>query len=142
MFNSKNQKEVFVPDLAHFHPFHPDNFDCDNCSDLFDAVGEYLTDITTGKRYPDAASHEVLIISDGSDNSSKKFSRQTIKDLIQQVRLNGMAEIYLMTTSPDFRDEAESLGVHPKHAIHYSFTPEGIRHAIMKGSEFLMAKIA
>ncbi len=142
MFNSQNQKEVFVPDLSHFTPINPEKFDCDHCSDLYDAVGEFLTDITSGNRFPDSALHEVLIISDGSDNSSKKFNRTTIRNLIEKARESGRAEVYLMTTSGEFRQEAESLGMDPKHAIHYSFTPEGIKHAIGKGADYLLAKIA
>jgi hypothetical protein len=140
LFNSRNQKEILVSDLAHFSPVDPEQIDCDYCSDLYDAAGAFLTDILSGNRFPEQTFHEVLIISDGADNSSTHFSKSAIRELIQKARLAGSMELYLMTTSADFRQDAEALGMNPDHAIHYSFTPEGLKHAIHKGAELLLAK--
>jgi hypothetical protein len=140
LFNSGNLKEIFVPDLSLFSLVDPLEIDCDNCSDLHDAIGAYLTEIVSGTRFPKETVHEVLIISDGADNSSKNFKKTAIRDLIMKARMSGQAEIYLMTTSPDFQRDADELGMNPDHAIHYTFTPEGLRHAILKGADFLLAK--
>ncbi len=137
-YNSQEKKEVHFttldnPDISPLRTF---NFDSN--SNLFDTITDYLNSIITQKATGDDTHYSLLVLGDGSDNASSHYHKVDVKNAITELKKNGLLEVYYMSTSADFERDAESLGINPDHTIHFTFTNEGIKHAILNGTQFFL----
>jgi hypothetical protein len=95
---------------------------------LLDAVGRAICEV---------GSHEkviVVILTDGQENSSKEFSGQSIKSLIEEKTEGGWEFIYLSSNMSAVTD-GESIGIKSANIVKTNATQEGTRSSYDVTSE-------
>lgn len=85
---------------------------------LLDAIGRVIKDFTDPLP-------TVIILTDGHENSSKKYTKSHIKDLIDQKTKDGWTFMYLGANQDAFA-EADSIGISSNNTFQYdeARTPE------------------
>jgi hypothetical protein len=90
---------------------------------LLDAIGRLIKD------WKVTSNPSVVILTDGLENSSHKFTKDHIKDLIEQKTKDGWTFAYLGANQDAFA-EASSIGIAPGCTMNYDATrtPDAMRH--------------
>lgn len=91
-----------------------------SCTPLFDAMGLSLSELKTHVRENDVVL--VTIITDGMENSSKEYSGNNIKDMVNDLKKKGWVFAYI-GTNQDVDAIADNLGIRSR--MHYNYSPEG-----------------
>ena len=99
---SNDLKCVFKEQVSNVKPITSDDYKPSGGTALYDAMGEVLKGLASGDR--------LIVLTDGQENSSKRYTKQHVKDLIS---LSGVTVVY---AGADLED-AKELGVH--HMIAY-----------------------
>jgi hypothetical protein len=98
---------------------------------LFDAVGRTINEV--GARLAATPEPErpekvlVCIVTDGEENSSRRFSRSQIREMIEHQRGKYNWEFAFLAADQDAFAEAESMGISAKMAVNFERTPAGAR---------------
>lgn len=98
---------------------------------LLDAVGRAINE--TGERLANMPEPErpglvvVVVMTDGLENSSREFTRQQIKQMIQHQQEVYSWQFTFLGANQDAFAEAEAIGISATAAANYS--PEKVRHA-------------
>ena len=79
---------------------------------LYDAIGKVLTSHRLGEN------STVIILTDGHENSSKMYTRQVIRDLIQMNEAAGVRFLFLAAHESAF-DGADDIGLNLRDALNY-----------------------
>lgn len=89
---------------------------------LLDTLGKVIKETTS-------ESSLVIVLTDGQENASKKYTKAHIKDLIEQKQKDGWKFMYLGANQDAFA-EAGSIGIDPALTVNYDATrtPEAFRH--------------
>ena len=89
---------------------------------LLDAIGRLI------KGWKGSSNPSVVILTDGHENASKKFTKAHIKDLIEQKTKEGWTFAYLGANQDAFA-EAGSIGIAPGCTMNYDAnrTPDAMR---------------
>jgi hypothetical protein len=89
---------------------------------LLDAIGRLI------KNWNGSSNPSVVILTDGLENSSHKFTKSHIKDLIEQKTKDGWTFAYLGANQDAFA-EASSIGIAPGCTMNYdpNRTPDAMR---------------
>ena len=89
---------------------------------LLDAIGRTIQDNKAMN------SPTVVILTDGQENSSHKYTKAHIKDLVEQKTKDGWTFVYLGANQDAFA-EAGSMGIAPACTMNYDAnrTPEAFR---------------
>lgn len=120
LVNSSNLKDL-VPEIA-------SNYLTDGFTALFDSIGKTFSII------PDNTKDVlVTIITDGAENDSKEFNRESIKTLIESKRALGWG-ITFMGAGEGFLKEAESIGISKGNVQVISNNSKGVNTAFNTGS--------
>jgi len=90
---------------------------------LMDAIGRLV------KEWKGTSNPSVVILTDGLENASHKFTKAHIKDLIEQKTKDGWTFMYLGANQDAFA-EAGSMGIAPTATLHYDVTrtPDAFRN--------------
>lgn len=90
---------------------------------LLDAIGRTI------KAWTSESPPTVIILTDGLENASKKYTKAHIKDLIDQKTKDGWQFLYLGANQDAFA-EAGSMGIAPGCTMNYDATktPDAFRH--------------
>jgi hypothetical protein len=100
---------------------------------LLDAIGRTINDLnhkfshTLKENLPDKVI--VSILTDGQENSSTKFCKSCINEMITHQRNQHNWEFIFLAANQDAIAEATSLGISPKFAFNYESTGIGTRNA-------------
>jgi hypothetical protein len=106
---------------------------------LLDAVGSTLTALRHEHgKHSDVI---VLIVTDGEENSSHRFSRRDVRALIDAARTDGW-EFVFMGADDSVWSEAGSMGIPASSVSTYSHDAQGIAGAYSVMSERVSAKRA
>jgi uncharacterized protein YegL len=98
---------------------------------LFDAVGTTINSV--GARLAAMPEDErpskviFLIITDGMENASTRFTREQIRDLIEHQRTKYSWEFVFMGANIDAVDEGTSIGISAQNSLNYDATSIGTR---------------
>ena len=99
------------------------------CTALFDAVGNAIEHISSIHKY--ARSEDVpentmfVIITDGMENASRKFSKRKVKELIEHKKKKYGWEFIFIGANIDAAETAEDFGIDRERAVNYIADSEG-----------------
>ena len=134
LFNDSCEVVQEGVDLQAVQPFDAKTYVPDGTTALLDAVGRTIAD--TGKRLARATDSErpekviFAILTDGLENSSRKYSRQKIYDMIRHQRDKYSWEFVFLAANQDAFEEAEKLGMDKSRAYNFAADSEGVKDAM------------
>ena len=114
-FNDKAVRLVKSADLAQFHDDLMSKYECTGCTALNDAVCIAMD--TIGQEFANMPEEErpanvlCVIITDGEENASEKFSTKDVKDRIEHQKTKYNWEFVYLAADPDAFDAGEALGI-------------------------------
>lgn len=85
------------------------------CTALMDAIGKTITDID--KKVVDSEKVIFVIITDGMENASREYNKESVKRLIDK---NSNFEFVFMGANVDSYAEASSIGIKRKNIANFS----------------------
>jgi len=124
--------------LAAIEPLTEGNYSPSGGTALLDALGRTIRD--TGRRLserPEADRPDkviVVTITDGEENSSRKFSLTDIRDMIAHQQDTYSWKFLFLGANQDAFAEAQKLGMSPDMAANFTPDAEGFRRAYTSSS--------
>ncbi|NLE68682.1 MAG: VWA domain-containing protein [Clostridiales bacterium] len=116
-------------DLAAVSPLNPDSYFVRGSTALLDAMGKSIqkVDRVMAATDPEHRPHQVLfvIITDGMENASRRFTREQVVQLVHSRRQMGWEFIFL-GANMDAIQVAEGYGFSPDRAQTYMNDPQGV----------------
>ena len=125
-------------DLEAIKPLTEKDYEVGGSTALLDAVGMTINKLiaaenNTAKKYQ-AGKVLFVIITDGMENSSKEYSREKVRDLIEQQKKAGWEFIFL-GANIDAVQAAGTIGIKPDRAQNYQATGSGVKTNYSRMSE-------
>ena len=114
-FNDEAVRLVKSADLAQFHDDLMSRYECTGCTALNDAVCIAMD--TIGQEFASMPEEErpanvlCVIITDGEENASKKFSTKDVKERIEHQKTKYNWEFVYLAADPDAFAAGEALGI-------------------------------
>ena len=126
MFDDHDPCEIVLDD-APLHTVEEEKIELipRGCTPLLDAVGRTISHVEERQRRFKPDMTIMMIITDGMENASKEWKKQTIKELITQKETEGWKVLYLGANVDEFA-EGGGMGVSPSTSMGYAATPQGI----------------
>lgn len=97
------------------------------CTALYDAMGDMVSDLQQKARHEDTVL--VTVITDGYENSSRRWSGKQIKSIVQELRQMGWTFNYI-GANQDVDQVADSIGIH--NTMAFDSTSEGTSRMFSK----------
>lgn len=110
--------------LAEVRPMTLADYRTDGCTALLDALGDAIRHIKNVHKY--ARKEDIptktlfVIMTDGAENASHKYSNRQIKKMVQQQQEESRWEFIFVGADIDAFASAESIGVRAKRAVRFS----------------------
>ncbi len=118
--------------LSSVEPLTEREYSTGGCTALFDAVGETLDHISMVRKYlrPEDVPQKtvVVIITDGMENASRRFTGDGVKRLIEQKKESGW-EFLFLGANMDAVTAAASIGIDAPHSVKYKSDRKGTKKA-------------
>ena len=127
LFNTKMDVVHERALLSEVSPMEEKDFTPEGCTALLDAVGETVNEIKRKQKiWKDSKPDNtiVVIITDGYENASRRYSYQDIKKLISSMEECGWKFIFL-GANIDAPKAAEDIGIRPTYARTYHADAKG-----------------
>ena len=100
------------------------------CTALLDAVGETIRHIAHIHKYsrPEDVPEKTIVVitTDGMENSSRRYSREQVKKLIEHEQEKYGWEFIFMGVNIDAAETAESIGISEERAANFIADTDGI----------------
>ena len=100
------------------------------CTALYDAIGytvKHIMGIHKYARKEDVPDKTIVVITtDGMENSSSRYNRNMIRELIAEQTEKAGWEFMFLAANIDVFEEAEGIGINRDKAISYDATPDGV----------------
>jgi uncharacterized protein YegL len=98
-FGQNIQYHIKDIDLQSVRPLHPHSFTLEGSTSLYDAIGKSSED------YADKKNLVMCIITDGLDNSSRQYTKQSVKNILDtKQKYVGWSVIYLSNSLETFAE--------------------------------------
>lgn len=113
--------------LAECQPLNRDEYSPRGGTPLLDAIGKTLEELDNDwfAEKPDRA--VLVIVTDGENNASHKFTKAQIKRMIESRQESGKWAIIYLGADVDAFVEASSMGISTQNTANYKATPMGMR---------------
>jgi uncharacterized membrane protein YgcG len=128
-FDSQGFDIVRRGDIADVKPLADGEFAPRALTPLYDAVGHAISDLDQAE----AQKRMLIIVTDGEENASKKFTAETIKSLITERQKSGWIVIYL-AAHVDAWKQAEAVGVPKEMAMNFKAAPVAVPRTGLLGA--------
>lgn len=107
-----------------------EDYSTDGCTALLDAIGDAVKHIGNVHKYAreeDRPEHTIfVIITDGYENASRRYTYAKIKQLIEQQKEKYGWEFIFLGANIDAATEADRLGIHRNMSMSYACNSEEI----------------
>lgn len=124
MFNNKTQTTHTRANIQDVNPISNDDYNPSGCTALLDAVGQTISDISNCETAKD---HKVMfvIITDGYENASREFNKDTVKKMIEEKTKLGW-EFLFCGAEIDAFGEAQKIGISKDNVIKFQRNSESL----------------
>lgn len=117
-------------DLLAISPLTLQEYQVGGCTALIDALGQSIQKIANVQKHtsPDFQATKVLfiIITDGQENSSREYSVEKVKVMIEEYRSKYSWEFIFLGANIDAVETAQTYGIDPARAQNYHADEMGI----------------
>lgn len=131
LFDDKYETYCNAAPIKFIAPLTSSTFVPRGSTALYDAIGKSLAALLA--RNPERAI--VTILTDGEENSSKEYSRESAKALIQACESRGYRIVYLAANQDAFI-VGHGLGINPAYTRNYAHTGQGVGDAVLLASSY------
>lgn len=140
-FDSKDPYEVIYSfrSIKEISPLTSKTYIPRASTNLFDAIGHGIIDLETqlsrlkAEEYPSKILF--VIVTDGKENASTKFSRQQVNKMIEQKKEEGW-EFLFLSSDIEAIEDAKSVGVDQKSVMAFQKDQEGTQLAWARLSDY------
>lgn len=122
MFNNKIQTIYDRSDIKDVNPISSNDYQPSGCTALLDAVGQTISNISNCET---SKEHKVIvfILTDGYENASKEFDKNTVKQMIEEKTKLGW-EFVFCGAEIDAFGEAQKIGINKDKVIKFERNSE------------------
>lgn len=136
LFDSEYEKLVDTVPLADAPVMTDKDYYARGMTALLDAVGRTVSD-TLGQMEkkgicPEKRKVLFLIMTDGQENSSKEYNKQTVKALVNMTKEKYHWNYVFMGANIDSVAEAGAIGIDAKHAANYDHNAGGVKQSFAR----------
>ena len=129
IFNTKNRVIHDRVPLEKVQPLSECDYTVGGCTALYDAVGasmRHISDIHRYARKEDVPEKTLFVImTDGMENASRRFSRRDVKDMIERRQARGW-EFLFLAANMDAACTASDIGIAPERAVDWHADGESV----------------
>ena len=131
---SDNQKVIHDRiDIKQVEPLTASQYKTDGCTALIDAMGDtisHIKDIQKHQRRPEDVPEHTLfvIVTDGMENASHKYSSDDVKRMVEQQKENGW-EFLFLGANIDAVETAKQFSIDESRAVNFINDSTGIKKA-------------
>lgn len=116
--------------IAKAKPLDKTRYEPRGMTALYDAIGHCVEEITQSVAKDDRAL--VVILTDGHENSSREFNRQSIQSLIERLERKGNWTFTYLSASLSAFDDAAAIGIMQGNTGQFVATPQGTTDAMTR----------
>lgn len=139
-FNNESKFIHEREDIDNIKPLDGRSYSPSGTTALLDAIGDAISFVKAKHaltKEEDLPEHTIFsIMTDGMENSSREYSYNRVKSMIEMQRKCGWEFIFQAANIDTFK-EADRLGIQRDNTMSFSAAPEGI----LKQTNFMCAKI-
>lgn len=117
-------------DIRKMPPLNRETYVPNGMTALYDAIG-YV--IARYKHSP-AAKTIVAVLTDGAENSSRRYDAQEVKSMIKDMETEGGWEVLFLGANIDVKQYAAAMGTKLNNSFGYDYTKKGIADGIATAS--------
>lgn len=125
MFNTNVDKVFLKKRIEDTKNITTDDYDPEGCTALYDAIGLAIKETTNINAETIPLNTVFVIITDGYENSSYKFSKDAITALIESKRNDAKWQFVFLGANIEAEDVAEDLGMDRRFAATYEADKKG-----------------
>lgn len=129
LFNERVKKVYNNADVNTIEPLNENIYVTGGCTALYDAIGTAIDSV--GERLAATPENErpakvmVVVITDGNENSSARYSFNDVKSRIEHQQSKYSWEFMYLGADLNSMKEAQSLGFNPSYSKQYTASSEG-----------------
>ena len=131
LFNNASEVIHDRVDIGEIRPMTLKDYQVGGCTALFDAIGGAIRHIGNIHKYArpeDVPEHTIFMITtDGMENASHRYNRETVKELIEHQREKYGLEFIFLAANIDAEETAENIGIKRERAVNYRQDKKGMR---------------
>lgn len=131
MFSDKPRTIHNRVSIKKIHELTEEDYDPFGSTALLDAIGTTTTRIESKQEKDEQltkiAKTLLVIITDGQENSSYKYSYRKVKNIIERLRGSKKWEVIFLGANMDTIAEASKLGINEKFAVNYKNDKDGVK---------------
>jgi hypothetical protein len=139
MFNSNYEILYENMDIQNCLYLNKDNYHPCNCTSLYDAICKTIVnEIDKLGNLPIEQRPEktlCVILTDGEENSSKEYSREDVKEMINQMKEDFKWEFIFLAANEEASLTAQSMGISKGNSYSFTNNSDGL-HDAYKGVSF------
>lgn len=122
LFDNEQIMKLRSVDITEVEDFHLSEFIPRGQTALYDAIGDTLKFFMEKKLHEPTAydSCVIYVASDGLENSSKKYTAQSLKEMIFTAETTYNISILYLGANQDAIMQAGNIGIRAEHAINYT----------------------
>jgi hypothetical protein len=128
-----DEPKFFDEEVDCIKPLSSDNYRPGGATAMYDAIGETLELLINVEDADDEGTRFlVIVLSDGQENNSSKFSRKAISKIVKQLKEDGKWTLTYVGANQDLEEVAEALSLTRSNMMAFAATGEGVQASSMQ----------
>lgn len=126
LFSSMSEEIITHQEISTVREMTKGDYQAAGCTALLDALGDSITEMDSYLEEKEGKRNIIyVIITDGKENSSRRYDSKTIRKMISQRQDEGWQFIFL-ASNINAEEEASSIGIRKENSVNYRNDKEGI----------------